>query len=481
MKYYTNDIYENLGLSADSQDKMVDNMANVIESSERSGTNDIRRMKSMRRNVRSEILKKVAVASVSVGLSTALIAGIVSYNKNMSGEKTDVAKEVVKTTEKNTEAVTDKEKNYEENTDNVDEIAEYAITKTFKKIDFTYRTSITSRAKIGNCIVELFNNSENKKGTYEINVKTGKNKFEKVDTFAAKVLYDTLGFYTYGTDLYYFTYDGLKKLDLDSLKAEYVMEFKNVNLATPYQTIFNIDDKYIYMSCETGNPGDPKDDTEWTGQINYMYSYNIKTKKLNLLKNRIFHAMINEKYIVTSDATEYKTEQGLEKIYLPLYVEKIEDGKVETVTKLGENAKANYAPLSDFEYSSMHVMKSGEVLLEYNGIPYCDETLRGIQLSSANEDKFYYEDFESVDKNNAIDYSKVTIKSYDLKTDKIEKVSTISLKDCNIPEEDGSFVAVLSITDDYCLIDTLVDDKTTGETKKVKYYFKEKKIEKVEY
>jgi len=31
------------------------------------------------------------------------------------------------------------------------------------------------------------------------------------------------------------------------------------------------------------------------------------------------------------------------------------------------------------------------------------------------------------------------------------------------------------------LIDTLVDDKTTGETKKLKYYFKEKKIEKVEY
>ena len=486
MKTYNNDIYENLGLSANDQDKMVNNMAKAIESSEKAGTNDIRRMKSMRKNTDSKIIKKVTVASVSIGLSAALIAGVISYNKNNSNTSTSVAKESMKTTEKVTEVATrkasisDHRKNNEEEIDDYNnEINEYSTDKTFKIISFYDCTGITKRAKIGNNLVEIFCKQQYK-GGYEINVKQGKNKFVTADAINISK-YNFLDFYAYGNDMYYFDSKGLKKLDLESLKAEYVMNFIDVKLATTNQTIFAIDDDYVYMSCVTGNPGDSKDDTTWTGQQNYMYSYNLKDKDLNLLENRNFEAMINDTYIVTSDAHEFTTEQGLEKVYLPLYVEKIEDGKVTTITKLGDYANADYAPPEDYETIDMHVTDSGKVLIEHNGIPYCDETLNRIQFSSASKDKFYYEDFESVDKNNAVDYTKVTIKSYDLKTNKIEKVATISLKDCNISEKDASFVAVLLITDDYCLIDTLVNDKTTGDTKKIKYYFKDKKIENYEY
>ena len=61
------------------------------------------------------------------------------------------------------------------------------------------------------------------------------------------------------------------------------MNFNDVDIATPDQELFAINDNYIYMSCKTGHPEFNKGSNEWSPEVDYMYCYNLKTKKLELI------------------------------------------------------------------------------------------------------------------------------------------------------------------------------------------------------
>ncbi|WP_288886543.1 hypothetical protein [uncultured Eubacterium sp.] len=474
MENFKNEIYENLGLSEKTQERIVNAMENAAKSNLTPDTDYIRRIKSMRKNTHSDILNKVAVASLSIGLSCALIAGIMAYTKDTSSKKTNVAKETVKTTEKTTKSITKETSTINENEQNNKEeldyydtnpLRKYSIDKTFKKIEFCVRTSITKRVIIGYNTIELFYNEKTR--GYEINVKHGKSKFVNVDKIDVGDHFEILGYYAYGNAMYYFDVNGLKKLDLKSLKSEHIMKFNDVKLVSNDQYLFGIDDNHIYMSCVTGNPGDSRDSTEWTGQNNYMYSYNTKTKELNLLKNRDCYAVINDTYVITS---EYNGEP----LAPTLYVEKIEDGKVTTIEELGKYAKAYYAPPENPHASTSYSNEIGGVDIFYDEIPVCELTENGVMFSKSNDQKFYYENYESLKKDGTIDYSQVTVMSYDLSTNKSEKLATINVK--SIHDSDKYF-SIDIITDDYCDINL-----TPGEDddmQRIKYYYKTGKIEKL--
>ena len=136
MDNFKNEIYENLGLSENTQERIVDAMENAAKSNITPDTDNIRRIKSMRKNTHSDILKRVAVASLSLGLSGALIAGVIIYTNNNHNDKKISAKKVTQTTEniKSTEQTTEKETSAPEITDvNTYAIENKFIMQTFMK------------------------------------------------------------------------------------------------------------------------------------------------------------------------------------------------------------------------------------------------------------------------------------------------------------------------------------------------------------
>ena len=95
-------------------------------------------------------------------------------------------------------------------------------------------------------------------------------------------------------------------------------------------------------------------------------------------------------------------------------------------------------------------------------------------FSKSNNQKFYYEKYESLKKDGTVDYSQVTVMSYDLSTNKSEKLATINVK--SILDSDKYF-SIDIITDDYCDINL-----TPGEDddmQRSRYYFKTGKVEKL--
>ena len=254
MDNFKNEIYENLGLSENTQERIVDAMENAAKSNIIPDTDNIRRIKSMRKNTHSDILKRVAVASLSLGLSGALIAGVIIYTNNNHNDKKISAKKVTQTTEniKSTEQTTEKETSAPEITD----VNTYAIENKFKKLELIYYADLYEKVRIDKWELRLIKNDK-KEGAFDICLQTGKEKEILVDRIQRSHDNTQVLFYSYGENVYYFDENGLKELNINTQKVtrlfkytdstkEVCKAFPNTNLSHRY-SIFKIDDKdYIY-------------------------------------------------------------------------------------------------------------------------------------------------------------------------------------------------------------------------------------------
>lgn len=454
-----NEIYENLGLSEDIQERIVDAMENAAKSNITPDTDNIRRKNSMKKNTHSDILNKVAVASLSLGLSGALIAGIITYTKETSTVKTGVAKETMTTTN-----IINAESKPDEFYNSINDINEYSTSKTFKRIFFIDPTGDIRRAKVGNNTIEL-TEEEITEDNLRVNVsiKQGNGKLVNVDKIDNAEKYN-LSFSAYGNAIYYCDGKGLKKLDLKSLKAEYIINFSDVDIATPNQETFAINDNYIYMSGKTGRPEAPKSTGLWSPEVDYMYSYNLRTKKFKLLENKKYSATINDTYYITSEYAGTIWNRNY-------YLEKIEDGKVTTIKKFKKGDNVYF----DHSTNSSYTTPAGATDTFFDGITINIGHFPkdGIMISEADKEVFYYTTHKS-NKDDNEEFSEFTIMSYNLSTNKEEEIATVTAHDLN--DSDNNF-NIVKITDDYCEINHSPNDFDS--TDKSRYYFKTGKVEKL--
>ena len=496
MENFKNEIYENLGLSEKTQERIINAMENVAKSNLTPDTDNIRRIKSMRKNTHSDILKKVAVASLSLGLSGALIAGVILYTNGNYNNKKISAKKVTQTTENIESTEKNKEKNTVKNTEKEttkSEITEdimadsdtgvniYAIENKFKKLDLLYYANSYQRVQIDKWELRLIENDK-KKGAFDICLQTGKEKEILVDSIQRSRDSIEVSFCSYGENVYYFDKNGLKELNINTQKVtrlfkytdstkEVCKAFPNTNLSHRY-SIFKIDDKHIYFSICAFTGGIAEDDPV-SNLSQYMYCYDINEKNVRFLKNRYVEETIDDEYYLTSEIPkDFKGDIPNQENEL-LFIEKITDGKAEEIKSFEKHTQVYLAGENADWYTD-----------ENDG-----ENNQGLQFSESNPHKLYYILCNRKNKETEVYgssigvYSKCTIMSYDIDTNKEEQVAYLESSELNFP--DDFYVEV--IKDDYCLISSLVKNKNYDENSEeytpmylenvYVYDFKTKKLE----
>lgn len=441
-----NKAYENLKANPDVKKHMLeacimaDKEDSLVANADGQG---IRRI-GMKKKEYGEIFKKVAVASLSLAATGAIVAGVATYrNDNNLGNNSMVAKE---TTIKETQANTEKEIK----TQNIG-------SKKLKKSQKYGCICMDYCDDEGN-IIEYNGDSANEKnhvgeygkylimqtmtdsdGNFDIKVKDG-NTFKKVDSIKRDGRFDFVETKYYGDNLYYFDYEGLRTLNLKTCKADYVFKYSEAdtklvnNLWHSYIEIDDIYDNYIYISGyidideKTTNP--------------YIYSYDRVNKKLNKINDRYYGRVLKDDLIITKEKPEYKMSGDCGSLSeSPIYIERKVNGNLETIKKLGNRVWA----------------------LTENDDNY-------LSFSKKNKDKLYYVSFEKIKETSESDYSEITVMSYDIKTNETEKIDTFNIPNMSLGDK-GLWIQ--KITDD-CI--KLYYQNTKNHQEDAEYNFKNKKF-----
>lgn len=456
MLFKNNKFYEDLIATEKEKENMISECFKILDNESLAPDDEIslRRNEKMKQKEYGEVIKKIAVASFSLIATGGIIAGVMNYNNSVnnqsgksvvSNETTETVKKETteKVTEETTEAMTDEFYEDEENS------LEYAE-------DFDANSKEIVRYSWGNIklddkrILEVKEDGDIfKTRRYKIFLSEGGNRKE-VDTVCCSKFYYSgcnTSFFSYGKNLYYFDNEGLKKLDTENLKVEYVFKGNDYSKieGKGSESIFYFDDKKILFSTSSikQTPG-ATDSEDWASVDYYMYEYDIKNNKLVFLGNKEFYDYIDDEYILTAELPGYKYDDNhpYEK---RINVEKIENGKLKKVCCLGDRVLANFTYMGE----------------------------DGWAYSEKNKNMFYYEEHEKELENGATDFSETTIMSYDIKTKKTEKVATISAEKLGIGKTKRLFVKELK--DGYCkFIDGYVDEGST-----YKYEYKTGKLEKM--
>ncbi|HAV91398.1 MAG TPA: hypothetical protein DCW44_09015 [Eubacterium sp.] len=410
-----NKAYENLGMNEEEVNNLL---ADCIEKKQelKAGISDlsVRRNEKMKKKEYGDVLKKVAVASLSLVATGAIIAGVAIYKDNTKpGNNSMAAKETtIKETQKFTEKVTEKETEIEIQTLNENE----KVKKSHKfgcictencddngnviEEDVIASHEKNRLAKHGKYEVMQTLTDPNKK--YDIKLKQG-DKFKIVDSISMIDEYHQLTLYYYGKNLYYFDNEGLKTLNLKTAKADYVFKYSEsgtelVNHSWSSRIdICDIDDSYIYVSGHISTDENDGND--------YSYSYDIKNKKLNKINAKCFEWDLRDDLIITKDEPNYMiSSEGDSLTESPKYVERKVDGKIETLRKLGDRVW---------------------VFTEDNDLSF----------SKSDNNKFYYISFDKVKQSGYTDYSEVTVMAYNIKTNETEKIDVFTIPNMNIGDK----------------------------------------------
>ncbi|MCR5630227.1 hypothetical protein [Eubacterium sp.] len=421
-----NKAYDNFGMREDE----INNLLTYCKSKRKeleSNTVDlsIRRNEKMKKNEYGSVFKKIAVASLSIAATGAIVAGVVTYNNTNKNSKDNsiVAKETTtveteKSTEKETENTTQNTIKKEEN-------------KSGKKFEYVCMEICDLKGKVtDDCELQKCNYEIGKAGKhviflsrnetwdgYTISIKKD-DEFKKVDYAEVSDMNIPLNFCTYGDhDLYFFDVNGLKKIDMKNMKSKYLFKFKDIKTPIDKDTIHNeieienINDKYIYISGFISED-DKSINDEWEYEdktVNFMYAYDEKEDKLIYMSSKDFQTFLGDDMVITADSSNHKytkdTSMYQEKT---IYIEKLEDGKMKVVKKLGERA---------YWWFDEGTGKEGK----YDGMCF----------SAKNDNKFYYVNFEKSLKSGVTDYSEMTIMTYDFSTNETEKVDSITIPNLN--------------------------------------------------
>ena len=432
-----NKAYENLKANPDVKKHMLEAciMADKEDSLVRNADGlGIRRIEKMRKKEHGEIFKKVAVASLSLAATGAIVAGVATYrNDNNLGNNSMVAKETtIKETQKIGNEKLKKSQKYGcicmDYCDDEGNIIEYNGDSANEK---------NRVGKYGKyLIMQTVTDSD---GNFDIKVKDG-NTFKKVDSIKRDGRDDLVETKYYGDNLYYFDYEGLRTLNLKTCKADYVFKFSEAdtklvnNLWDSNIEIDDIYDNYIYISgCI---------DTDEKATNLYIYSYDRVNKKLNKINDRYYARDVKDDLIITEESPEYKMSDDCGSLSeSPTYIERKVNGNLETIKKLGNRVWA-----------------------------YTEDGDNYLSFSKKNKDILYYVSFEKIKETSESDYSEITVMSYDIKTNETEKIDTFNIPNMNMGDK-GLWIQ--KITDDSI---KLYYDNTKNHQEDAEYNFKNKKF-----
>ena len=469
MKVEKNKIYESLKADAELKDKILKESIKTIKTVSLPGDDELslRRNEKMKKKEYGDAFKKVAIASFSLIATGGIIAGVINYNNSNKQSAKIVGNNIntefstgdikEETTEKVTEAVTE-----ETTTEEKNEVNTNLDDNKFHSLDFDSLNGSAMYRYIDSELGHVNVTTQYAKvcGDYSFKLEFDADKkvfklgLIKGDDYTliekSKDGFDEYTFRTYKDKVVYSDDVGIKELNLRTLKKKYIFKHKDVSIDCSSEYVFNMDDKYMYFSGKTFSQRPGATDTEdTTGVQYYTYAYNLKTKEVKLLENRLDVCMVDENCFIMAEVPEYPYEDIGHPYETPLYLVKIHNGKAKDIAFLGER-----------------------VLCDFLGVE------KTPAFSDKDKNKFYYINYEKKLDSGLTDYNEFTVMSYDMDTKKIEKVAKLSTEKLGI----GSLekLKIDELNDDYIkfLDDEIGDDVPLDAVYKTYfYYFETGKVE----
>lgn len=410
----------------------------------------IRRTEKMKKDNISSVFKTVAVASLSIAATGAIIAGVANYNSRKDSNSISAAK---RTTEVSSEIITKSAEDVKKDAEFETVVMQKEEIKEVNKKDtsgfevvFPNRVGDEPRMifhyqnKEVDCGGKIYKLSTDEGTVHTLMVKDkGEDKFSEIgvinnDAFSRiytdgkKVIYEAEE--SASDPIYVCIYD-LKsknntKIDVPKMSAN--SEEQDVR-------IFDIKDNYVYLNEE-----------EYTYNQN-VYVYNLENGKVELYKEGRALEYKSDKYLVTVEDV-YKNFKFEKTEY---YLEKITDNGFKEIKVLGENTFLNRY-ISDGKNIYFNTYNKTQ---DKNGCTYADQSV-------------------------------LTLESFDMNTEEYSEVVTISVEDFNKDKEWS--LGCYEITDEYAIFQVIrVFDDTeeipegyeSYNEEEYKYTFATKKIEKV--
>ena len=398
----------------------------------------VRRNEKMRRNIkRVDTFKKVAVASLSIAATGAIIAGVATYkDRGTTGVAKDTQKQVVETTTEYVEET--KEKNKVEAL-NVNE----AGIKVDKNEDINYEP-IYPETYSGDSVVMEGENEIYKYHDYVFTLDRAENTDELTNVTYKKegeaINHEISGLdsanfaspYTFANGKYiYYCHDNrLYKYNLETNDSESMILFNEEDTSAIVDCIHDGKLLIDISTCKEVEEG-YYSDTNST-----LVSYDIKSGKTQVAENRDISEYIGDGYFITFRTTKFegmKDAMGQTVKAIESCVEEFTDTGFEEVARLGNHSRIQE--------------KSGE--------------------------KIYFVVYGENKEDKTDDETELTFKVYDKNTRKIETVGKITSEELGIPN--GS-INLEKMTDEY--VEVSIGDED-GNAAEYRYSYATKKTEKI--
>ncbi|SKA68928.1 hypothetical protein SAMN02745111_01685 [Eubacterium uniforme] len=420
----------------------------------------IRRTEKMKKDNISSVFKTVAVASLSIAATGAIIAGVANYNSGKDSNNISVAK---RTTEVSSEIITKSTEDMNKDAEFETVVMDKEEIKEGKKKDAS-RFGVVFQDHVGDeprmifdyenkemdCDGKIFKLSTEEGTIHTLMVKDkGEDKFTEIgvinsDAFSRiytdgkKVIYE--GEESVSDPTYVCIYDletkHNEKIDVPKTSAK--REDQNVNL-------FEIKGNYVYLNEEEHSYDNKEND--WCDGVYNAYTYNLESGKVELFKEGRALVYISGEYLIT-EADVYKNSKFENTEY---FIEKVTDNGIKEIKALGKDIFVDMGISND---KIMYFDKYNKMKSE-NGYTYADQSV-------------------------------LTLESFDMNTEEYSEVVTISVEDFN-KDKEWSF-GCNEITDEYAIFQVTRAFDDTEEIpegyesyneEEYKYTFATKKIEKV--
>ena len=437
-----NDLYEKIEVSEEKMQHMIEVCMQKYKegniNSRQCDVFDIRE-KNVRVNSFADLISKAAVVAVSIGLSGALMSGVLSNTRNM-GRSVGVIEE--KTTEEAT-----KEKRKEEGTVNGDEVIDntFADFMTDDKNIEGYKNIFplneygvameteqyvkSKKIEIGEFVIRcegLVVIEGEVQNDYSITLsRKGDSKKVKIPNLDVGVLEKAT--FTNGKNLLYCNGGKLFKYDMVHNEVESISPHPDCD---ENLMIYGIKGKKIFLSDYISDSGSDFMDY----YKSYAATYDMQSGKIHIIKNRQMENILldDENYFITSKCLGDGKENSDN---WEIFLERITEDGFEDVVSIGAYAKC-------------------------------------IDCDSTDKSKIYFEVSEEGNFG-LIDDSNKKIKAYDKKTGDVLVVAELHAKDFGFEDTP---VCIRQITEKYCVVEFAHADM---EWSKFKYHFDTKRIEKI--
>lgn len=418
-----NDLYEKIDVSTERKQQIID--ACLKENEQR--TPQIDNELDLRRNINMKndkdgyaILKKVAVAAVSVGLSGAVIAGVVIYNggknngKNVGANKdTEVSSEMItKYTNDDNKSTDEQKKSYK--------IRNLKTMKMDKDEDSNYYKVKDHSINEKEYLIGDYMIKEDVFGGISHCYVKGKDDDEYDYEMIPDLEYVDDSLYTNGKYFYYAS-EYLYKYNMETKERTYYDLYGVLNIDITklgYQTVIDsIKDNNLYFSTII-------EDYNRENRKCSFYIFNLTNNKLDCLSANRGCVLFDDNYVVTARYIDPGSQDKPDQAW---YIEKINGDKLEEVKSLGK-------------YVSV------------------------IEEQSSKNNKIYFESYEGLEN------SKITITSFDKNTCEIKEECV--LRSTDFPKGTKS-MCMEEINDDYGIVRFV----PIGKLIRYKYVFATKEME----